>query len=161
MNDADHLPKNPAARQTAALRTKNKNASGGNTSVEYWTISNDTDDIVVKAPKTPIKRNNLFVWVISKNVNEMKQMRKHPMKFATNIPHDNGSSEGTANVSAYLATAPTAPPIATIANCEDTFSLFTKNPISISYKIYLVQRYWIEIVPTTGFEPVNPYGKGS
>gem|GEM_PF-4950619 len=158
--EANHLPMNPAARQIAALNTKNKNAPTGNTSVEYWTISSDTEDIVVNAPKNPINKNNLFIWVISKNAKEMKHIRKHPIKFAANTPHDNGSSDGTMIVRMYLATAPTAPPRATIANCTAILSPFTKMRYSIEYKTYLAQKA-IVIVPATGFEPVNPYGKGS
>jgi len=115
-NNASLLPTNPATRQTVALSRKNRNAPAGNTSVEYCTISSETDDIVVKAPKNPMKRSILFAGPISKKAKEMKQMRKHPMKLAANTPHDNGSSDGNARVSKYLETAPAAPPTATIKN---------------------------------------------
>lgn len=81
---------------------------------ENWIISRDTDDMVVKAPKNPTKRRSLVVSLISRNLKKMKQIRKHPMKFAIKVLHDIGS-EGAAKDTPYLKTAPMAPPRATIA----------------------------------------------
>jgi hypothetical protein len=80
------------------------------------TISNDTEDIVVKAPKTPIKRKIFVVSLMSMNLKNRKQINKHPMKFTAKVSHDIDPEGDIIRDMPYLKVAPIAPPTATIAN---------------------------------------------
>jgi len=95
-------------------------------------VSNERDDIVVNAPKIPMKRKALIIGSKSTEKN-ISVMREHPTKLTSNVFQAIPSDAGRTNATENLRTAPTAPPAA-INNINIKFSFIFTPGVSSSFK---------------------------
>jgi hypothetical protein len=69
--------------------------------------------MVVNAPNTPTKRNDLASLGIADQPKNRKAISEHPTKFTISVAHGIPPEGDINKATAYLRSAPTAPPVAT------------------------------------------------